>query len=232
MTDVARLYGLQKIDSNWEKVRRRLLQLQKLLAEPEEVLAARQALAASDAEMEAWQRRQQEAEEQARALSERVRSTEQTLMSGSVRNPKELESLQASADALRRQHAAVEEQGVEAMLYVEERSAQREQHSNALRKLETAWEKKHADLIEDEAKTKRFAVQLRAQRARLIEQTPAEDLALYEDLRKRKAGVAIAVVENGLCTSCNVRVPTGIASSAKGREQIVYCTSCGRILVA
>jgi predicted nucleic acid-binding Zn-ribbon protein len=232
VADVTRLHELQKTDSNSEKVRRRLLQLQKLLAEPEEVNAARAALAATTAQLHDWGARQKNAELEAQGLAQRVAATEQRLMSGTVRNPKELESLQASADALRRQRAGVEEQGVEALLQVEELTAQEARDRAAFAKVEQAWQARHGELQQEEAKLKRLAVQLRAHRAKLAEGLPADELALYEDLRKRKGGVAVATVENGLCTACNVRVPTGVASAARNRSEIAYCTSCGRILVA
>ncbi len=232
MPDVARLHELQKTDTNWEKVRRRLLHLQKALADPEELTAARATLEATEAQLRDWHARQKDAELEEQGLAQRIVATDQRLMSGTVRNPKELESLQASAAALRRQREGVEEQGVEALLQVEELAARQAVDRAALDKIEHAWQARHAELLQEEAKLKRLAVQLKAHRAKLTEALPAADVALYEDLRKRRAGVAVATVENGQCSACNVRVPTGVASAARSQNEIVYCTSCGRILAA
>jgi predicted nucleic acid-binding Zn-ribbon protein len=230
VTDAAKLHDLQKIDTNWEKVRRKLLQLQKQLEEPEEVRAARARLAETETGLHAAQASQQSAELEAQGLAERIRSGEQRLMSGAVHNPKELEALQASVAALRRQRAGVDDVGVAAMMEGEELAAHHAEQQAALASLERSWAARHAELAQEDAKLRRLAVQLKAQRARLVESLPPEDTALYEDLRKRKAGVAVAVVENGLCAACHVRLPTGVASAARSGREPVYCTSCGRIL--
>ncbi len=230
LTEIARLHDMQTIDTYWEKLRRRLLQLQKLLAEPAEVVDARATLAATDAELHLWQTKQMDAELAEQGLVERIAATEATLMGGRVRDPKELQALQASADALRRQRLGVEEAGVEALLHLEELTAQRTAQAEALRKLEAAWETRRGELLAEETKLKRQAVQLKGQRGRLVESLPAADVALYEDLRKRKAGVAIATVVNDQCSACNMRVPTGVANAAKNHADDAYCTSCGRLL--
>ncbi len=230
MTDIARLHDLQTIDTYWEKMRRRLLQLQKLLAEPAEVMAARAALVETDATLHGWHGKQTDADLAVQGLVQRIQSTDAKLMGGSVRDPKELQALQASADALRRQRATTEEEGVDALLHIEELTTQRKAQAAALAKLEAATTARHSEYLAEEAKLKRQAVQLKGQRARLVDALPAADVALYEDLRKRKAGVAVATIANGQCSACNMRVPTGVVNAAKNHAVAAYCTSCGRLL--
>jgi predicted nucleic acid-binding Zn-ribbon protein len=228
----ARLHDLQKMDSTWEKIRRRLLLIQKLSAVPEALVAQRDAFAQTENELHDWRARQRNAEMESQSLRERIYTTEQRLAGGTVRNPREIEQLQASVDALRRQQSGVEEAGIEALLQVEQLSATRDSQRKALDGADAEWSKKLAELIAEEGKLKRHGVQLKGQRAALVAQLPAGDLALYEDLRKRKAGVAVTEVTNGLCAACSVRLPTGIVSAAKTGNELIYCPSCGRILVA
>jgi predicted nucleic acid-binding Zn-ribbon protein len=230
LTDITRLHDMQTIDSYWEKIRRRLLQLQKLLAEPAELVAARKALDETSAALHAWQGKQTDAELAAKGLDQRIAGTDAKMMGGTVRDPKELQALQASADSLRRQRESAEEAGMEALLNVEELSAQRQAQTETLARVEAAWNARRADLLAEEMKLKRQAVQLKGQRARLVDALPAADVALYEDLRKRKAGVAIATITNGQCSACNVSVPTGVANAARNHSDTAYCTSCGRLL--
>lgn len=230
MTDIARLHDMQTIDSYWEKMRRRLLQLQKLLAEPAEVVNARKTLAELEVSLRDWQSKQKDAELEAQGLAQRIASTDARLMGGSVRDPKELYALQLSAEALRRQRLGVEEQAVEALLNVEEMTTQQKAQAAALQELEEAWRTRQTDLLTEEAKLKRQAVQLKGQRARIVEALAAADAVLYEDLRKRKAGIAVATIANGQCSACNMRLPTGIITAAKHHNSDVYCTSCGRLI--
>ncbi len=232
MTDMARLHDLQKIDILQEKLRRRLLQLQKLLAEPAELLDARTEGLRLEAALHEWNGKQKDAELAEQSLSQRIATAEAKMMGGSIRDPKELQALQLSVEALRRQRSGVEEQNVEALLFSEDLAAQQALQSDVIQKLEAAWAARHADYIAEEAKLKRTAVQLRGQRSRIVEAAPVSDIALYEDLRRRKAGVAVATIANNLCSACNMKVPTGVVSSARNHSSEVYCTSCGRLLFA
>jgi predicted nucleic acid-binding Zn-ribbon protein len=153
-------------------------------------------------------------------------------MSGQVRNPKELESLQASLDALRRQRDSVENQGVEALLKMEELTAAVEAARAALADSDNKWKANQAELIGEETKLKKLFVQCKRQRETLAAALGA-DLPRYEDLRQRKGGVAVAALEGTMCAACHVQVPTGVASSARHEHGApVLCPSCGRILYA
>ncbi|MBE0478023.1 hypothetical protein IBX65_02735 [Candidatus Aerophobetes bacterium] len=50
----------------------------------------------------------------------------------------------------------------------------------------------------------------------------------YEQLRRVKSGLAVAMVENGVCGGCNVTVSPSLVGQMR-RGQIVYCESCSRI---
>lgn len=230
MANPARLLELQKLDTTWEKIRRRLLQIQKLTADPEHVLAKRRQLAETEQTLHKWHAAQRNAELESQSLRERIAGAEQKLMSGTVRIPKELEALQHSAEALRRQQGSAEESAVEALLEVERWTATQAAEQKALAAADAEWTARLGDLHAEEAKLKRHAVQGKAQRTTALAALPAGEVATYEDLRKRKAGVAVAEIANGLCGACGVRIPTGVVSVAKAGNELAFCPSCGRIL--
>ena len=58
------------------------------------------------------------------------------------------------------------------------------------------------------------------------------DLALYEDLRHRRGGRAVAVLTGELCQGCGVTLPTNQAQQARQGEALPLCSSCERILYA
>jgi predicted nucleic acid-binding Zn-ribbon protein len=132
---------------------------------------------------------------------------------------------------MRRQLMSLEESAVEALMQVDEANKQQAQDAAALESMERQWAAKVQELLAEENKTKRIALQLRTNRSKLVEGIPARDVQLYEDLRKRRAGIAVAPIVNGQCSACNVKVPTGVASAAHSATAPAYCTSCGRILV-
>ncbi len=233
MADIAKMYELQKIDVTWEKVRRRLGQLKAGLVESDELQAARQGVAAIEAELQHCHTQQKDAELKAQSLTERMKATEQRLTSGEIHNSKELAALQASLEALQRQHATVESGGVEALLQAEELTNQLDGVRAGLKAVESQWTTAQSTLLDEETKLKRAYLQLKKQRELSAAGLDAAVLSRYETLRQRKGGIAVAQVQNTICGACHVQVPTGIVSAARNHTtDVVVCPSCGRILYA
>lgn len=231
MANIAKLYELQKMDGTTQKVRRRLTQLKTLLVESAELQRARMQADALQQEQQQWHNKQKDAELEAQSLGSRIKESEQRLMSGQVRNPKELESLQSSIEALQRQRGLIETASVEALMKNEELSGQVTTANDQLQRVQQAWSSSQAELTEEENKLKRGYLQLKKQRETLAESLDKALLQQYEYLRERKAGVAVATVENENCSACHVRVPTGILSTVRSQpDKMVNCPSCGRIL--
>ena len=233
MDDTVKMFELQKVDITWVKVARRIRRLQEELGESEELIAARKQVNATEAELHEWRGKQKDAELESASLAERIQTTETRLMSGEVRSPKELEQLQASLEALRQHRSEVDETAVEALLHVEELTPQLSQYQAELADIEEKWSAGQGDLRQEETKLKHHYVLLKRKREQLAAALDDGLLGRYEHMRKRKAGVAVATVENGSCTACHVQIPTGVASGLRsGNGELVVCPSCGRYLVA
>lgn len=231
--DIAGLYELQKIDLNMDKARRRVAQIRRKLEEPEELKQARSAVSTQRDELERLQAKQLDAELNSRRLAERIQESERKLMSGEVRNARELEALQSSIESMKRQRAQIEEVVMDSMQRREEYQRQLADHQATLARIERTWLAQKSALEEEETKYKRIYAQLKHQRQRLSERLGAEALSLYTKLVERKAGIAVAAVQNGACSACNMALPTGVISHARTAEGMpVYCPSCGRILFA
>jgi hypothetical protein len=226
----AALYKLQEIDTFRRKVHRRLLSLKKVLNQDEALQAARQEVTELEATLKQWSAAQLEAELAVKSLDARIQETEQRLMSGKVRNPKELESLQASVIALRHQKEATEDKGVEAMLKVEEISAQLSTKRDTLKELERSWAEKHQALQKEMQKRTQEYVYLKQAREQLVQTIDPALLKEYDHLQKRKQGIAVARLKDDVCDACNTQVPRGIVTAAQDREHLTYCPNCGRIL--
>ena len=231
--DIGKLFELQKLDVNLEKARRKLAQLQQALGESEELSAARRTVASTEAELHRWHTAQKDAELEAQTLAQQIAEKDKQLMSGRVSQPKELESLQANIEALRRRQSSIEDSGVEAMTQVEALSKQLAGEQQTLQQVETQWKGSQSELLQEDAKYKRIFAQLKQQRETLAKALPPGDVKYYEDMRRRKAGIAVAPLQNGQCGVCHILVPTGVASSVRSRQgEAVLCPSCGRVLYA
>lgn len=231
MDDVARMYELQQVDLLWNKVKRRLLQIQKLLGESTELQEARQKLAEAEETLSAWSKRQTAGELESRSLAQKVEETEATLMSGQVRNPKELEALQSNLESLRRHRSQVDDQVLEAINQVESLTPQVAELQGVVDKLEAEWNSGQADLRAEETKLKQNYLLIKKKREAVSKAMQPEMLERYEYMRQRKGGVAIATLDQNTCTACHVSVPTGVISNVRsGSATLVPCPSCGRFL--
>lgn len=231
--DIARLYELQKIDANMEKVRRRVAQIRRNLGESDELRTVRAAVATTQATVERLHAHQRDAELNGQQLGDRIKASEHRLMSGEVHNAKELEALQASIDSMKRQRSQVEDDAMATFQQREEAERQLVDQRAQLAKVEAAWQTAQAALQQEEAKYKRMYAQLKQQREGVTARLGADALALYTQLVERKAGVAVAAVQNGSCSVCNMSLPTGVVANARTIEgNPVFCPSCGRILFA
>ncbi len=231
MTDIAQIYNLQKLDINWAKMRRRLLQIQKLLGESDEVVTARQKVATTETELQQWQAQQRDNELESQSLAARMAETEAKLMSGEITNPKELESLQASLEALRRQRTTADDTSVEAMLKSEELTARLQEVKSSLQVVAETWQSGQTELMKEGQMLKQQYLVLQEKRKLLASQADAAMLEHYEQLRKRKAGIAVAVLNDDSCGACHMQVPRGVISSVSSADSnLTMCPSCGRIL--
>ena len=233
MSEIAKLYDLQKIDSMFDQVRRRLLEIQKLHEENDELVAARQAVADTEEALNEGRARQQDTEMQAQSLDERIKETNASLMSGEISNPKELQALQDNLDQLQKQKDTVDETAVNALLQAESLRQRLEQQQEALQGAESDWRSSQKNLQEEELALKRKYVLLKKHRTAGRALIQDELLTKYDGVRKRKSGIAVARVTDDTCAVCNMQLPTAITGTVSSNgDQMYTCPSCGRILYA
>lgn len=228
----AALYALQEIDLEMAARRRRLAEIQAALGESLVVRQAQAEVAAAQAELHRWQTRQRDLELEVASLAGKLAETEALLYSGRIRNPKELSDLQAELAALGRYRQAREDELLEAMLNVEE---QMEALAAARRRLAEV----EATAATDQANLRAEAAQIEARLKTLADERElhlmgisAADLAVYEALRERKHGQAVARIEDGACSACGDAPPSSRLQQARQSEDLVTCANCERILYA
>jgi uncharacterized protein len=230
VSDSSLLYRLQEIDTTWDRVRRRLQQLQNLSGGSNELKTTREQVASTESTLNEWQRTQTEAELESRSLTTKIQESEERLMSGQVRNPKELEALQSSIESMRRHKISLDDQSVEAMIKVEEFSGALTEQKGSLATLESNWQTKQQTLEEELQQRKKEFLYLKRLREQTVGQVSAAALEQYEHLRRRKNGIAVAKLEGDICNACHMQVPTGIVGSARNADVLLYCPGCGRLL--
>ena len=142
----ANLYRLQCLDSEGDAKQHRMDEIEAALGESEAMQQARQAVKKAETLIKKWTLRQRDLELKVEGLSDKITRSEQRLYSGTVKNPKELEDLQAEAAALRRQRRKLEDDLLEAMIEREEAETTHAQAQDRLSEIRAEWSARQADL--------------------------------------------------------------------------------------
>jgi predicted nucleic acid-binding Zn-ribbon protein len=232
MSSAADLWALQETDLAIEALRRRLTELQERQGETLELQAARQAAEQSSQELERWRKVRVELEGQVREMSKRIQQAERDLMSGRVRNPKELEGMQANVGALKRRRSGLEDEVLEAMLEIDSWQDQATADQDRLSSVESAWRVDQQTIGEEIGQGVKKLKSLTARLNQLWQGIDKEDQQLYRSLRGRKGGRALALMQRDSCQACGMRLPTGLAQHTRAGDERVLCPTCGRLLYA
>ena len=195
-----------------------------------------QAIAAAQ-ELDATQRRAQDAVESAEAavsaIQAKIDRDTQRLNAGGT--SKDLMGIQHQIDTLTAQRAAAEEAQLAAMDHAEEVAADRERKLPLLRAADS---EARAAVVERDAELATLKEQhaaLGEQRSRLAAATDAGLLARYDALRTARGGGRIAVArwEHGTCGACGTRLSPADAAAleATPESMIPQCPECSAMLV-
>jgi predicted nucleic acid-binding Zn-ribbon protein len=147
-----------------------------------------------------------------------------------VVNPKELASLQDELASLKRWREKKEEDLLEAMVGAEEAEAALADAQAILDQVNETWRAGQGELADEQFDLQVRLEELREQRGSLIASIGPEEVAIYEGLRQRKAGRAVAAVKDGICEGCRMHPPSSQVQHARSGAELVFCNNCGRIL--
>jgi len=230
MSKAERLYRLQTIDLEADARHSRLKEVKATLEGNEELPRVRQALQDEEKKLSRQRTKLRDRELEMQSLTDKIVSVEDRLYGGRIKNPKELANLQEEVQSLKRRKGELEDQVLEAMIEVEESEASVTEQRERLARLEAEWQETQARLSAEQNELISRLSQLKAERAGLQRAIEAGDLALYEDLRRRMGGQAVALLEGELCQACRVTLPTTKVQQARQGEALTLCSSCERIL--
>lgn len=165
------------------------------------------------------------------AVTEKMESEQARILSGEVTNPKELQNITREIDALGRKKASLESETLALMEKAESARGQREKIESTLeegrekeRELVERFKTKGGDL-------KTEIERLRAKREKLVATIDASLVERYERVRGAKHGIAVGVLEDGVCSACRTELPAGRAQELEDGPPIGECPNCRRILV-
>lgn len=224
------LYRLQQIDSQLDAMNNRIREIETLLKDDSDLRLAQSAYEAAEKDLGKARKELIQAEENVRQQRIKIELNESTLYGGRLRNPKELSDLQNEVASLKRYRQVLEDRQLEAMLVEEAANAVFTSAQQTLEESRKSLAEKNQLLSNESDKLHKDCARFQDERAAVIRDIPAEDLALYDRLRQQRRGVAVSKVVNLACSACGTTLNSVLLHSARNPNQISRCDTCGRIL--
>ncbi len=132
MSETFKLYRLQQTDSQMDRIRARLQEIETALSNDEALRQAEGKVAQVAQVLQEKKKTLQRAEQIVSDQRRKIELTETALYGGKVRNPKELQDLQKESASLKRYLVVLEDNLLEAMMALEEAELEEQSASAAL----------------------------------------------------------------------------------------------------
>lgn len=231
MNAKAALLKMHEIDTLYDRIRSRIVVLRRAVDGTDELFAIRKRVESISQELNVARSEQQDMELESRSLTDRIRESEQNLMSGEMRNPKELEAMQQNIDSMKNHRTDLENRSVDRLLAVDSLQGTLQEKESTLAELEKKWAENRTAIETEMDQRKKEYIYLKKARRFVSETLTSDNLELYEHLRRRKNGVAVAQLEGEVCGACHTEVAIGILNNVRYKDELLNCPSCGRILL-
>jgi len=222
------LFRLQEVDQALDANNQAQKRVSGQLGESQMLLKARTKKAEEQKKLASLTMLQKSTEWEIDDLTTKIKDTDKKLYGGKIFNSKELGSLQQEADELKKRRSILEDKSLGLMDQLElSRNNLTTGDANIL-ELETQWQAQQKMLTAELGQLKGAQTTLESSRLQIAAQLDADTLFTYQELRKRK-GLAVAKVEQGICQGCRITLPNTDIQRAKSGG-VVRCSTCGRII--
>jgi len=230
LSQVSEVVSLQAIDDESAALRAALSDVERRLRGNEDLDQARRELAVCDAALALAQKDQRRVDGEIEGLNAKIAPEEKRLYDGSVKNPKELGSIQHELELLKKRRWEFEDQLFEILSRLEIAERDRKVAAYSVAGLETTWETEQQEL-KHEVKGLGDAI-ARADRRRELQKAKVHPrtLHIYEDVRRKRGGGAVARIQGGACGGCRITLPDALRRTAFSVELLAQCPNCERIL--
>ena len=230
MSKTLNLYRLQKLDSQIDKIKDRLNQIDKALNSNLRVRRAKIVLIKAQKNVKTTRIKLNQIEDKVEGKRIKRKLVQTALFGGKIKKPRELQDLQMETEALKRYINQLEDEQLEAMIENEEAEKNEKQAEIALKKAVATTAEENASLLGEQGRLQDDMERLLREKEAVLGAIPYEDLTLYDRLRVEKRGIAVSEVSEGGCSTCGQALTPADQQSIRSSNQLVFCPSCGRIL--
>ncbi len=230
MNQAALLYNLQLLDTRISGISQKLKQIETLLNEDQLVQNAKNELELAESQLISANKSLTEIEDKVKTLQIKIEQSTSSLYGGSVKNPKELQDLQSELASLKHRVSTLEDLQLESMLLVEGFSAERDKRGNMYNASIAQNTQQKATLRGEADLLKKNLENLLVERQAVSGSISQENLLIYEALKLKKRGVAVAKNEDTSCSACGSFLRPSEIQTTRSSNSLTFCSTCGRII--
>lgn len=215
-----------------EHKRKTLPERAALLETMAELAAVEQRVGEVDATRHELRRSQQRLEDDITSINDKAAQHDKTLYSGTIGNPRELQTLQDEIGALKRRVVQLEDQELELMEQIEPLDATLAELAAERARLDDRAAGLRGAIVEAEVSIDDELATVRSEREALVTDVEPALLAEYQQLRPQGGGIAIARLVGGTCGGCHLSLSAVEVDRIKKLppDEPAHCEECGRLL--
>ena len=230
MSQVLEILSLQTIDDEIASYRASIAELERRLQGDEELDEARRGLAEATADRGRIRKDQRRIDGEVAALSDKIASEEKRLYDGSIKNPKELTNIQHEVDLLKASRGKLEDELIEILEAVETTGRSHKELTGLVASLEARWQNDQESFTQELRRLQGLLTGAEARREAQKAKVAPRAILMYDDLRRRKGGMAVSRVVGSTCSGCRVSIPDAIRRRVMAAADFAQCPNCERIL--
>ena len=230
MSQITFLYQLQNIDSEIDRIKKRIDAINTIISSDQEIKNSLSALEGSKKKHALQMKAMEKIETEISKNKTKINQSEDKLYSGIVKNPKELQSLQTEIKSIKNRISDLEDQQLEIMLVLEELELEINQKNTEHNQLVEEKTKINAALLFEKKELEIDLQKQLTQRAPALNQISSEVLQKYNHLRKIRSGVAVAILDDNTCSACGTSLTSADVQKVRAHDADYFCSTCKRFL--
>lgn len=224
------LWELQKIDSRVHEFELAAAELPIQIRELEKGLdAGRNELGTLRTELEQKRSEQHTAEAQIQDEGAKLQKWKRRL--NEIKTPREYQALSREVEQTERQIRDTEEQVLVFIGEIEAKQKLIAEKEAAFKEVEADVNAKVKALRTKQIELNRGAQDAKAGRDAMVAKISPRAIKLYDSVRKRRQGSAVAMTQKGACTGCHVMLRPQQLVEVRKLNSLEQCPQCNRILI-
>jgi predicted nucleic acid-binding Zn-ribbon protein len=232
--EITDLYRLQLAEN---RVRFYQREIEKLKND-EEVKATREELTEAEKVLEELLKKYHDLESERKKLeddislkSDKIKKDEQKLSSGTITSSKEIVSINEEIESLRKVNSELENNMLEIMISIDDLNEEINIQKEKKEKIE-AHLKKQTDEIDEKIKAEEEILnKYKAKKEEVSKKIPSPHIEKFNEVAEKRGGVALGVLKERLCLSCNMEMSMVEAMNMSNDDLIYRCPNCRRMLI-